>query len=133
MQALKITNDVALKKDLNVNIKQLLSDAERIKASSDWKPTKFTSSESSTNATSSSSSIPKIKRLKHPVSNRQLHTAEKIIILKASTLNGYKFPPWPQDPSASEFKLDERNQPFTFVAHDQSCPHLLTRSVSRRH
>lgn len=131
MQALKITDDIALKKDLNVNIKQLLSDAEKIKASPDWKPTAFAGVEP--NAKESSSVIPKIKRLKHPVSSRQLPTAEKIIILKASTLNGYKFPPWQQDPSLSEFELDESSLPFTYATNSDTYLHILTRPASHRH
>lgn len=113
MQALKITDDAAVKKDLNSNIKQLLSQAETIKASPAWKSSLLSSTDPA--ETASSPSIPKIKGLKIPRSSRQLSTAEKIIILKASTLNGYKFPPWQQDPLTSEFKPDENGQLFTYA------------------
>lgn len=113
MRALKLTNDVAVKKDLNVNIKQLLSEAETIKASPEWKPSALAGADSGARA--SPSSITKVKRLKIPKSSRQLSTAEKIIILKASTLNGSKFPPWQQNPPTSEFKPGESGQLFTYV------------------
>lgn len=113
MQGLKITNDDSVRKTLKLEVKQLLSEAETIKASPVWKPSALTGVESATRT--SSSAVPRIKRLKIPESSRQLSTAEKIIILKASTLNGSKFPPWQQDPLISEFTLGENGQLFTYV------------------
>ncbi|KAI4668487.1 uncharacterized protein J4E78_002314 [Alternaria triticimaculans] len=44
-----------------------------------------------------------IHRLREPISSRKLPTKESIILLKASTVNGFKFPPWDKTPSADEF------------------------------
>ena len=44
-----------------------------------------------------------IHRLREPVSTRKLPARESIILLKASTVNGFKFPPWDKNPSADEF------------------------------
>ncbi|EMD68824.1 hypothetical protein GGP41_008813 [Bipolaris sorokiniana] len=48
-------------------------------------------------------SHPQIYRLREPVSSRQPSKREEIILLKASMVNGFKFPPWTKEPSADEF------------------------------
>jgi calpain-7 len=46
-----------------------------------------------------------IHRLAEPVSSRKLPSKESIILLKASMVNGFKFPPWDKTPSTEEFAL----------------------------
>ena len=48
----------------------------------------------------------KIKRLIEPKSRRPLTTKERILILKSSKFNGFKFPEW-SPPDEREFQLDE--------------------------
>lgn len=48
-----------------------------------------------------------------PESTRDLTTAEKIIIYKASRLHGHVFPPWDSAPSPEDF-LDSGDGPYTY-------------------
>lgn len=54
---------------------------------------------------------PKPARLREPVSARVLPVAEKVLLLHASKLNGFKFPPWTGPPKPEEFDLDG-GEPF---------------------
>ncbi|CAN9091734.1 unnamed protein product [Alternaria alternata] len=54
-----------------------------------------------------------IHRLREPVSSRKLPAKESIILLKASIVNGFKFPPWDKMPSAHEFTSEEGVAPYT--------------------
>ena len=47
-----------------------------------------------------------------PVSRRTLTTAEQIIVLKASYVNGGKYPPWQTNPTATDFELGPDGKPF---------------------
>lgn len=47
-----------------------------------------------------------------PISRRKLTTAEKIIVLKASYINGGKYPPWQTNPTAADFELALDGKPF---------------------
>ncbi|TID14404.1 2-nitropropane dioxygenase [Venturia nashicola] len=51
-------------------------------------------------------------RLREPVSKRELPIAEKLLLLHASKLNGFKFPPWTGPPKPEEFHLDDGAEPF---------------------
>ncbi|KAF2732815.1 cysteine proteinase [Polyplosphaeria fusca] len=53
-----------------------------------------------------------VRRLKEPISTRKRSKREEIIVLKASVVNGFKFPPWDKMPSASEFALEEGAESF---------------------
>ena len=110
MQALKLTHDSAAKKQLSTRVKVLLSRAEKIKATGIWDETL-----PSRHVVAGDVNRPKIKRLRAPVSTRQLTTVEKIIVLKASYLNGHKFPPWKSDPTKDEFDLLEGQNLFVCV------------------
>lgn len=59
--------------------------------------------------------VSKIRKLKEPVSSRPLPISEKILLLKASFINGFKFPPWKEAPADSEFELQEGEQLFQYV------------------
>lgn len=56
-----------------------------------------------------------IHRLREPVSTRKLPAKESIILLKASMVNGFKFPPWDKTPSADEFTSEENVAPYTYI------------------
>lgn len=55
-----------------------------------------------------------IHRLREPISSRKLPAKESIILLKASVVNGFKFPPWDKTPSADEFISEEGVAPYTY-------------------
>jgi len=112
MQALKLTEDSSLRKQLSAQVKSLLSQAEQIKVNGIWN-----SSNSIKNPTVEDSKKISVRKLKPPISTRQLSTAEKIIVLKGSYLNGYKFPPWQTDPTKDEFNLAKGQTQFTSVVH----------------
>lgn len=46
----------------------------------------------------------KVKGLKEPISERELTTREKIIVLEASKLHGCRFLPWTSPPIPSVFE-----------------------------
>lgn len=54
----------------------------------------------------------KIRRLKEPKSSRKFAKKEEIIFLKSSVFNKFKFPPWKDDPSSTEFVL-RQDSPYT--------------------
>lgn len=47
-----------------------------------------------------------------PVSRRRLTKQEEILLLKASKLNGFTFPPWRDVPNLTEFELGTDGVPF---------------------
>lgn len=56
-----------------------------------------------------------IHRLKEPISTRKRTKREDIVLLRASMVNGFKFPPWDKNPSAAEFVPEEGSAWFTYV------------------
>jgi calpain-7 len=51
--------------------------------------------------------------LVEPKSDRKLPTSEQILLLRASQLNGFKFPPWTNAPQDSDFRLSNGQERFT--------------------
>ena len=51
--------------------------------------------------------------LREPISERELTTREKIILLEASKLHGSRFPPWTSPPISSDFDLLSGEPYFT--------------------
>ena len=49
-------------------------------------------------------SVTKTNELKEPISERELTTREKIILLEVSKLHGSRFPPWTSPPLSSDFE-----------------------------
>ncbi|KAF2105952.1 hypothetical protein BDV96DRAFT_508599 [Lophiotrema nucula] len=47
-----------------------------------------------------------VRRLKEPVSTREMAKKEQIILLRASVVNGFKFKPWDKPPTSEEFALE---------------------------
>jgi len=109
MQALKLNTDPASKKQWSARVKTLLSEAERIKSGQTVYPLTSTHTPERIKQVDS----PNIKRLKEPLSTRNLSTSEKIILLKASHLNGFSFPPWQKEPDSSDFELRDDGSLFT--------------------
>ena len=116
MQALKLANDPKEKAQLSNGVKRLLTDAENIKRTKDWRATiqqlqpEVGAGDGTTGTTS------KVRVLKEPQSHRKLHTSEQVLLLKAGYLNGFKFPPWTTPPEPSEFELREGEELFLYVS-----------------
>lgn len=111
MRAMKLAKDPATKRQASAETESLLQNAERIKNQEDWK----VASESSPTIVPFPSPR-KIRLLREPVSTRVLKTSEKILLLKASSINGYKFVPWTGEPTDDSFSLAKGQQPFQYVA-----------------
>jgi calpain-7 len=58
-------------------------------------------------------SQPRVRKLAAPVSTRKMTKKEQILLLRASVVNGFKCPPWDEDPASSEFALREGAYMFT--------------------
>ncbi|TKX24499.1 calpain family cysteine protease [Elsinoe australis] len=99
MSRLKLSQDAQSKKTASSQVQSLLDRAERIKTTETWRA----SSRISIYGVEISPDTPKPRDLREPVSTRPLSKAEQIIILKASYVNGSKFPPWQGPPDAAEF------------------------------
>ncbi|KAJ5573421.1 uncharacterized protein N7459_007848 [Penicillium hispanicum] len=78
------------KKRLDTKCKELLTRAEKIKASPHWQ------------LVARQDALP-IRGLHPPVSKRRLTTREEIIILEGAKLNGFIFPPWDRSPASVDF------------------------------
>ncbi|KAF2220068.1 hypothetical protein BDZ85DRAFT_204999 [Elsinoe ampelina] len=101
MSRVKLCKDATSKKAANNEVKRLLDRAESIKTSGIW----TSSNRNSVFGVNLPSDAPKPRELREPASTRQLSKAEQIIILKASYVNGSKFPPWKATPLEAEFEL----------------------------
>lgn len=77
-----------------------LDEAQRIKSISEWVPRPEID-------------VTNAPKLVEPKSNRKLATSEQILLLKASHLNGFKFPPWTNAPRESDFQLTDGQEQFT--------------------
>lgn len=96
------------KVQLDAKCKELITRAERIKASADWQ---------------SAARQKPVSKLQPPTSKRKLTTREEIIVLEGAKLNGFIFPPWERPPALVEFE-----QPFTYV-RNECCLHDYVLSV----
>lgn len=110
MRALTLAKDAVTKKSLNVKVRSLLDEAERIKYNENWRAKSPASSKRNVAAQYVQPS--NVRRLKEPLSTRNQSKSEQILVLKASTLNGFKFPPWQDAPKDSEFELRKGEQFF---------------------
>lgn len=122
MRALKLSKDKHSRGVMSAKVQSLLEEAERIKFSDDWKPreTLLTNPEAKLDSDYGAVDISKIKKLREPVSTRILTKAEEILLLKASKLNGFKFPPWKNPPLDSDFELHHGEQLFMYVGLSSS-------------
>jgi calpain-7 len=85
MKATKLACTGHERSRLRAKCQQLLTRAEQIKQSPDWKPVKEQES------------------LKAPVSQRAISRREEVILLEGSKLNGFIFPPWTSEPEDTFF------------------------------
>lgn len=84
MEAVKQAANDQDRARLRTRCARLLSRAEEIKKTGQWKPKSIT--------------------LKAPISRRPLTRSEEILLLEGSKLDGYIFPPWTSDPEDSVFE-----------------------------
>jgi hypothetical protein len=68
----------------------------------------------STLTTSSNELTARIRKLTEPVSVRVLPQKEEILLLRASKLNGFAFPPWRAPPDSAEFALVDGAEAFMY-------------------
>ncbi|KAK1824550.1 cysteine protease, partial [Friedmanniomyces endolithicus] len=99
MRALKLAKDPKDKAKHSARFKQLLQEAERIKHSKDWE-----------SVSARSSTFQQVAKI--PDSTRKPSRAEQILLLKASYLNNFKFPPWTTPPAPDEFDLADGESLF---------------------
>ena len=116
MRALKLAQDPIEKSKLSTRVKQMLEEAERIKMSTDWR--KAVQHRPSLNGSSSTKAdtVARARTLQEPQSTRKLPNHEQILLLRASYLNGFKFPPWTTPPESSEFELKDGESLFLYVS-----------------
>lgn len=111
MDALKLA-DKKEKPSLKADAKRWLDEAERIKGSNHWsKPAASTSAKLDVNPHQFKVESPKLSQAPQPT--RELPTSEKLLLAKASKLNGFVFPPWTAEPSDVEFELEDGAELFT--------------------
>ena len=101
MKALRLSNDPDTVKAMRYKSEYFLNEAERIKATERWTPCARDQIDAS-----------KLPRLVEPVSSRTPLKSEQILLLKASHLNGFTFPPWKNIPDDSEFEHSPGRQLF---------------------
>ncbi|EXJ78118.1 hypothetical protein A1O3_09279 [Capronia epimyces CBS 606.96] len=100
LQALRLTDTPSDRTRINAKCKQLLAQAERLKAHRDGSAPQNRPQESS----SASKAQP---------SPRELTTREKIVLLEGAKLNSFIFREWTGTPSPDEFTLKNEESPFT--------------------
>ena len=120
MQALKLANDPTDKAQLSSRVSQLLTDAEKIKTSKDWRKEVQSVQPQTDPHNGTPVRISKVRVLKEPQSQRKLPTSEQVLLLRAGYLNGFKFPPWTTPPEPSEFELREGEELFLYVSSTRS-------------
>ena len=113
MKALNLAKDPETWKAKKARVHMLMDEAERIKTSDNWSPSLVLPEASDFDHQEIDAST--IKKLDEPVSKRTLTTAENILLLKASKLNGFKFPPWKGPPPGSDFEFRDGEQLFSYV------------------
>lgn len=134
LKSLSLARDPTEKATHRTRAKQLMKNAESIKHEPDWRaavataasrhgsslPQDLSTLSAATTSLSppprSSSMAGKTILLKEPISTRTLSTREKIILARATFLNGVKFPLWESKPHASEFELKDGEERFLCVS-----------------
>lgn len=111
MRALKLADNPIDRSQLSRRVKQLLQEAEQIKTNNDWKPLSHDSPGFSD--ASGRDVYIEAREFKEPLNSRELPRSEQILLLRASMLNGVKFPPWTSEPTQDEFALGSDEQPFS--------------------
>ena len=112
MQALKLAKDPRERTQLSTRANQLLREAERIKTDTNWRPA--IQSSPTANAGGKHNGV-KSRARNEPLSTRKMSTREQKLLLQASFLNGFKFPPWTTPPKIDEFELKDGEELFLYV------------------
>lgn len=113
MQALKVSKDPDVRRTLSTDASSFLNEAERIKHNDDWDQKK--SASTALDHGPKGLHVSQFKQLREPISSRLTTRTEEILLLKASKINGFKFPPWKDEPKDSEFELTAGGQPFLYA------------------
>jgi calpain-7 len=100
MNGLKLSKTPETQKFMRKKSEFFLDEAQRIKDVGEWKPLPKVN-------------VDKVAVLVEPKSDRTLPTSEKILLLRASQLNGFKFPPWTNAPQDLDFRLSNGQERFT--------------------
>jgi calpain-7 len=111
MRALKLAENPIDRSQLSRRVTQLLQEAEQIKTNSDWRP-RSQDSPILDDASGRAAFIAS-RDFKEPTSSRKLPTSEQILVLRASILNGTKYPPWTKEPTPEEFALKGGEQLYS--------------------
>lgn len=101
MRALKLADNPIDRSQLSRRVTQLLQEAEQIKNNSDWRPSGVESPD--LDDASGRAAFIAAREFKEPSSSRTLPRSEQILVLRASILNGAKYPPWTKEPTPDEF------------------------------
>jgi calpain-7 len=115
LKALSLARNADDKAQFRTRAKEFMGEAESIKKNVAWRPTS-THPKDVANASTISPVSGVAKFLREPRSTRTLTTREKIILVRATFLNGTKFPMWETAPFASEFELTEIGKLFVCVS-----------------
>lgn len=116
LKALSLARNADDKARFRTRAKELMGEAESIKKNAAWQPSTSVGHQGNVADVSTISPVSgEAKYLRDPRSTRTLTTREKIILARATFLNGTKFPMWEAAPSASEFALTETGQLFVCV------------------
>jgi calpain-7 len=102
IRAIKLSNDPTTVKSMRAKSEQFMDEAQRIKSSQQWIPQK-----------PAQINVAQVAKLPEPTSTRKLSTAEQILLLRSSQLNGFKFLPWDSAPRDDDFHLAPNQEPFT--------------------
>lgn len=116
MTALKIATDGQQKSAYRLKANSFLSKAESIKNGQQWNSGPVQRSSSSTSSltpahpnsvfsgsTARQEPAHTARKLREPLNGRKLAIKEREIVLRASRLNGFKFPPWEKTPQGDLF------------------------------
>jgi hypothetical protein len=118
LKALSLARNAEDKTRFRTRAKESMGEAESIKKNPTWRPTSTQPVDRLVDVAEASTVSPVsgvAKYLKEPRSTRTLTTREKIILARATFLNGTKFPMWETAPSTREFELID-GQPFVCVS-----------------
>lgn len=122
MRALKIATSTGQRSELSSRCQSLLNEAEELKHNANWRPSPRTqlsrlnldghATPPQSQASIEQPAVERIKQLPEPNSTRSQSRFEQILILRASKLNGYTFPPWKGPPDPNDFHLKPGDKPF---------------------
>lgn len=110
MRALNLVSDPKERIKYSTRAQQLMRRAEHIKRNGEWR------NPAPTAPPLSPLRPDQVRLLTEPVNSRELPRKEKVLLLKASFLNGVKFPPWDGLPADSEFERKPGEPLFTYVS-----------------